>query len=94
MSPSASIFINFLKRYEQNKGIYAVIEEIQQPVLPHGKKMGFKKKRHTTFFAIICFGFVHHLSMENCEKRSSYLKMNMKVWVQSSVKSVTISIRG
>ena len=50
MSPSASIFINFLKRYKQNKGIYAVIEEIQQPVLPHGKKMGFKKKAPYNFF--------------------------------------------
>ena len=50
MSPSASIFINFLKRYKQNKGIYAVLEEIQQPVLPHGKKMGFKKKAPYNFF--------------------------------------------
>ena len=32
MSPSASIYINLLKRYKQNKGIYAVLEKIQQPV--------------------------------------------------------------
>ena len=32
MSPSASIYINFSKRYKQNKGIYAVLEKIQQPV--------------------------------------------------------------
>ena len=50
MSPSASNFINLLKRYKQNKGIYAVLEEIQQPVLPHGRKMGFKKKAPYNFF--------------------------------------------
>ena len=50
MSPSASNFNNLLKRYKQNKGIYAVLEEIQQPVLPHGKKMGFKKKAPYNFF--------------------------------------------
>ena len=48
------------------------------------EKWDLKKKRHTTFFAIICYGFIPHLSMENCEKRCSYLKTNMKVWVQSS----------
>ena len=41
MSPSASIFINMVQRYKQNNDIYAVLEKIQQPVLPHGKKVGF-----------------------------------------------------
>ena len=50
MSPSASIFINLVKRYRQNRGIYAVLEKIQRPVLPHGKKIGFKKKSPYNFF--------------------------------------------
>ena len=63
MRPSTGIFSHLYESYKQNQAILAMIEKIQQPVLHDGKKMRFKKKRHTDYFAIFCNGLVHHLGI-------------------------------
>ena len=50
MRPTIGIFSNFCRSYKQNKGIHAILEKVQQPVLHHGKKMRFIKKAPYRFF--------------------------------------------
>ena len=50
MRPTIGIFSNLCRSYKQNKGIHAILEKVQQPVLHHGKKMRFIKKAPYRFF--------------------------------------------
>ena len=50
MRPTIGIFSNFCRSYKQNKGIHAILEKVQQPVLNHGEKMRFIKKAPYRFF--------------------------------------------
>ena len=63
MRPTIGIFSNLCRSYKQNKGIHAILEKVQQPVLHHGKKCDLLKKRHTDFFENFCNGLIHHMGM-------------------------------
>jgi len=50
MRPTIVIFSSFCRGYRENKGIHAMLEKVQQPVLHHGGGMGFIKKAPYGFF--------------------------------------------
>ena len=50
MRPTIRIFSALCRSYKQNKGIHAILEKVQQPVLNHGEKMRFIKKAPYRFF--------------------------------------------
>ena len=50
MRPTIGIFSNFCRSYKQNKGIHAILEKVQQPVLHHGKKNEIYQKSAIQIF--------------------------------------------